>query len=64
MTAVRLQSFEDGERTPVRSYVTVSFEEPPATDEMRSCFPNFWLMALPKPRRNLLPLNSLPRLAN
>jgi hypothetical protein len=39
VTAVRLQSFEDGERTPVQSYVTVPFEEPPATDEMAQLFP-------------------------
>lgn len=39
VTAVRLQSFEDGERTPVQSYVTVPSEKPPATDEMAQLFP-------------------------
>lgn len=37
--AVRLQTFEDGKRTPAQSYILPPFEEPPATSEMALMFP-------------------------
>ena len=39
VTAVRLQAFEDGRRTPVQYYIMLPFEKPPATDEMAQLFP-------------------------
>ena len=49
VTAVRLQSFEDGKRTPVKSYILPPFEAPPATGEMARLFPELLVKGPPEP---------------